>query len=80
MAVSRGALGGRPEGPPGYLERATSGFRGGMRIDYVLPSVDLELVGGGVFWPSPEEDPEGHALAEAASDHRLVWVDLRLGD
>jgi endonuclease/exonuclease/phosphatase family metal-dependent hydrolase len=78
LAVSRGALQDRPAGPPGYLERATAEFRGGVRIDYVLPSVDLEVTGGGVFWPAADADPEGHAWAEAASDHRLVWIDLAL--
>ena len=78
VATSGGALQGRPAGPPGYLERATAEFRDGMRIDYVLPSTDLDVGGGGVFWPAPDEDPDGHALAEAASDHRLVWIDLVL--
>ena len=55
---------------------ATAEFHSGIRVDYLLPSTDLEVTGGGVFWPAPEEDPEGHAWAEAASDHRLVWLDL----
>ncbi|MFQ5348871.1 MAG: endonuclease/exonuclease/phosphatase family protein [Thermoanaerobaculia bacterium] len=79
VATSRGALQGRPAGPPGHLERSTGEFRGGFRIDYVLPSHDLEVVAGGVFWPAAEEDPEGHAWAEAASDHRLVWIDVVSG-
>ncbi len=71
VAVSRGA----PDGKP----RATTAFRGiGARIDYVLPSIDLEVLDGGVFWPAAEEDPLGRELAEAASDHRLVWIDLHL--
>ena len=78
LTISAGALQGRPAGPPGFPERSTAEFRSGIRIDYVLPSDDLEVVSGGVFWPSVEEDPEGHAWAEAASDHRLVWIDLRL--
>ncbi|NIQ57873.1 MAG: endonuclease/exonuclease/phosphatase family protein, partial [Gammaproteobacteria bacterium] len=75
---SRGALQGRSPGPPDHPERSTASFLGGVRVDYVLPSSDLTLVGGGVFWPDPEEDPEGAALAEAASDHRLVWIDVVL--
>lgn len=78
VVTSRGALGGRVAGPPGHPERATAEFRGGIRIDYVLPSTDLELLDGGVFWPAPDEDPDGHARAGAASDHRLVWIDLAL--
>ena len=46
---------------------------GNMRIDYVLPSNTLTVVGQGVFWPKPDE--EGGNLPEA-SDHRLVWIDI----
>ena len=76
LTVSAGALQGRPAGPPAFFERATAEFRGGMRIDYLLPSTDLEPASGGVFWPDPDENLEGHAWAAAASDHRLVWLDL----
>ena len=53
---------------------------GNLRLDYVLPSADLQLVSGGVFWPTPDEQLMGVDLAvvEAASDHRLVWVDVRV--
>ncbi|MGH7176459.1 MAG: endonuclease/exonuclease/phosphatase family protein [Tepidisphaeraceae bacterium] len=51
---------------------------GNLRCDYVLPSKDLRVVGGGVFWPAPS-DPL-HRLVEmkpvASSDHRLVWLDV----
>ncbi|MEM9147707.1 MAG: endonuclease/exonuclease/phosphatase family protein [Pseudomonadota bacterium] len=54
---------------------------GNLRVDYVLPSKSLEVVGSGVFWPEP-----GHPLARltkggrrpASSDHRLVWIDIAL--
>ncbi|MEL7214687.1 MAG: endonuclease/exonuclease/phosphatase family protein [Pseudomonadota bacterium] len=53
---------------------------GNLRVDYVLPDARLEVVGAGVFWPAPGE--AGHDLLGegrgAASDHRLVWVDVRL--
>ena len=48
----------------------------GMRADYVLPSVNLNTIGSGVFWPSTE-----HPLVEhrsLSSDHRLVWIDIQL--
>lgn len=61
-----------------HPERATAEFLGGRRVDYLLPGAELEVTGGGVFWPSVDEDSEGQALAKAASDHRLVWLDLRL--
>ncbi|MBZ9626984.1 endonuclease/exonuclease/phosphatase family protein [Psychroflexus sp. CAK57W] len=52
-----------------------------LRADYVLPSTDLNVVDYGVFWPV-----EGEALhelmldREASSDHRLVWVEVKLED
>jgi len=63
-----------------HPERATADWLGGRRVDYVLPSAGLEVVDGGVYWPALEEDAEGHALAEAASDHRLVWLDSRVSE
>ena len=74
--TSRGAMDGRAPAPPAHLELATAQFGGGSRVDYVLPSVDLELVGGGVYWPTADEDPEGRLLAETASDHRMLWIDI----
>lgn len=47
---------------------------GNMRIDYVVPSKSLSVVGSGVFWPKPDEPG---AKAAQASDHRLVWIDVR---
>jgi endonuclease/exonuclease/phosphatase family metal-dependent hydrolase len=82
LTSSRGALeargeyrGGEP-GPPRHLERATASWAGGVRVDYVLPSTDLSVAGGGVFWPAEAEDPLGAESAEAASDHHLVWLDV----
>ena len=49
---------------------------GRLRVDYVLPSPDWEVLGSGVFWPGAG-DPMGEVAAEA-SRHRLVWVDLAL--
>lgn len=48
---------------------------GNLRIDYVLPAAGLEVLGCGVFWPAAGQP--GHAAA-GFSDHRLVWVDLRI--
>lgn len=55
----------------------TASFGGGMRVDYLLPSAGLEVVGGGVFGESPAGEA-GDPDPAAASDHRLVWLDLRL--
>ncbi|MEL7347740.1 MAG: endonuclease/exonuclease/phosphatase family protein [Pseudomonadota bacterium] len=48
---------------------------GNLRVDYVLPAPDLTVTGAGVYWPAPGEPG---ARAAAASDHRLVWVDVTL--
>ena len=46
---------------------------GNMRIDYVVPSKSLKVLGSGVFWPKPDEPG---SKAAAGSDHRLVWIDI----
>jgi endonuclease/exonuclease/phosphatase family metal-dependent hydrolase len=48
-------------------------YTGNMRIDYVLPSANLKVVGCGVYWPAADEP--GHDLIDV-SDHRLVWLDI----
>lgn len=49
----------------------TSSF--GLRVDYVLPSRQLDVLDGAVFWPAPG-DPDAELVD--GSDHRLVWLDL----
>lgn len=61
---------------PPETQRTTASWLDGVRVDYVLTSADLPVTGGGVFDPDPESDPDGARWAEAASDHRLVWVDV----
>lgn len=57
------------------------GGPGNLRVDYVLPSRDLDVRGAGVFWPPPR-DPLRRLVGEgwpaSSSDHRLVWVDVTL--
>jgi len=79
LTTSEGAHQGRTTGPPNYEERSTARFGRDfrVRVDYLLPSTGLRVIRGGVFWPSAEKDPEGYNLAEKASDHRLVWIDIR---
>ncbi|MDP1668848.1 endonuclease/exonuclease/phosphatase family protein [Phaeovulum sp.] len=51
-----------------------TGDLGNRRVDYVLPWAAAKVRGSGVVWPAP-----GAPLAEtaeAASRHRLVWVDI----
>lgn len=53
---------------------------GNLRLDYVLPSIDLEVSASGVFWP--ESSHPDFALVGTypfpVSDHRLVWADVVL--
>ena len=54
---------------------------GNLRADYVLPSRQLTVRGGGVFWPV-RSDPLFRLTGVfpfPSSDHRLVWLDVRLG-
>jgi len=48
---------------------------GNLRADYVLPSRNLKVAGGGVFWPASGE-PGAEAIG--ATDHRMVYIDLEL--
>ncbi len=50
----------------------------GLRIDYVLPSADLDPIASGVFWPSENDELSILTANEAASDHLLVWVDIKV--
>jgi hypothetical protein len=70
------------EGDPAY---DTADFNdnpapGNLRADYVLPSRDLRVTDAGVFWPvlaDPLSALTG-VFPFPSSDHRLVWVDLRV--
>lgn len=53
---------------------------GNLRADYVLPSRDLRVLDAAVFWPV-QADPLSALTGTfpfPSSDHRLVWVDLRV--
>ncbi len=64
-----GGHGSRPDRAPGNV-----------RIDYALPSVaGLRYLGGGVFWPAPE-DPLAGLTGPETSDHHLVWIDVEVGE
>jgi hypothetical protein len=54
---------------------------GNLRADYVLPSSDLRMLRARVFWPL-SSDPLFRLVGVfpfPTSDHRLVWVDVRVG-
>lgn len=57
----------------------------GLRLDYALPSANLDVLQSGVFWPDKKDplrhlitDARGRERPQAGSDHRLVWVDIAL--
>jgi predicted extracellular nuclease len=53
---------------------------GNLRVDYVLPSTNLDLVDAGIFWPT-SDDPLFSLVGEGGSvtsDHRLTWIDVDL--
>lgn len=56
------------------------GRPGNLRVSYVLPSAELQVIESGVFWPSTT-DPLRDLIGEdglRAGPHRLVWVDVQL--
>jgi hypothetical protein len=53
---------------------------GNLRADYVLPRKNLQIVSSAVFWPL-EDDPLFRLVGVfpfPSSDHRLVWIDVRV--
>ncbi len=79
-AVEKGAKDGmmntKHKGDP-KLDTAdfSDGRVGNLRVDYALPSSNMEVVGSGVFWP--KLDSVEYEWTRA-SDHHLVWVDLEI--
>ncbi len=53
---------------------------GNLRADYVLPRKNLQIVDAGVFWPLNTDPlfPLVGTFPFPSSDHRLVWVDVRV--
>ncbi|MCP5144894.1 MAG: endonuclease/exonuclease/phosphatase family protein [Gammaproteobacteria bacterium] len=60
---------------------------GNLRVDYVLPSSNVDMLGGGVFWPT-EADADRPLVGEfgqpglfsgmPSSDHKAVFVDVAI--
>lgn len=61
---------------PDSTNRATASWLDGVRVDYVLPSSDLSVTAVGVVDPRAGANPTIARAVAAASDHRLVWVDI----
>ena len=65
--------------PAQLTGRVTASFGSrGTRADYLLPWTGLTVLDGAVVWPDSVADPGLAEVARAASDHRLVWLDLAL--
>lgn len=66
----------RPMGAGGLAtaDFPEAGGPGRMRADYVLPSAGLTVRASGVVWP--EDGDPLFPVVQAASRHRLVWVDI----
>ncbi len=65
-------------GDPGRDTASFPDGPGNLRVSYILPDRRLTVVGAGILWPAPDA-PLSDTVA-AASRHRLVWVDVVLGD
>lgn len=85
-AAAQGGANVRHSGDPA---RDTADWRdepepGNLRVDYALPSADLDVAGSGVFWPASDDDlarlVRSRGRKRASSDHRLVWVDIAMED
>lgn len=77
LALREGGANARHRGDPA---RDTANWRddpgpGNLRVDYVLPSRDWQVVGAGVAWPTPEASGGD---GDHGSRHGLVWADLVL--
>lgn len=82
QAVLQGGANANHKGNPAF---DTADFAdttpGNLRVDYVLPSTDLQIINSAVFWPentAPEFALVGN-FPFPSSDHRLVWVDVEVG-
>jgi hypothetical protein len=67
---------GTDAGQTGDPRRDTALFdtAGGLRLDVLLPSAGLAVTASGILWPA-DGDPF-LPVVQAASRHRLVWIDL----
>ncbi|GGK77320.1 endonuclease/exonuclease/phosphatase family protein [Ornithinimicrobium pekingense] len=81
QAVLQGGVNLEHQGDPSFDTADFAEPPGNLRVDYVLPSRSLRIEDAQVFWP-PESDPLFRRLVGTfpfpTSDHRLVWVDVRL--
>jgi hypothetical protein len=84
-AVEQAALqGGANAGHIGDPRYDTADFAdtspGNLRADYVLPSKNMKILDAAVFWPLQSDPlfPLVGTFPFPSSDHRLVWVDVKV--
>lgn len=56
---------------------------GNLRADYVLPRKNMRILRAGIFWPTADNPLvylTGAGFPVPSSDHRLVWIVVRLPD
>lgn len=63
----------KPRSAHAGLNTVSWGKAGKMRVDYILPSREIQVIDAGVAWPETAQSP-----AAIASRHRLVWVDVEI--
>jgi hypothetical protein len=80
-AVLQGLANATHEGDPRFdTADFADGAPGNLRADYVLPSSNIEILGGAVFWPVLA-DPLSRLTGVfpfPSSDHRAVWIDIAI--
>jgi 3-phytase/alkaline phosphatase D len=64
----------------GFPPAPFGGAPGNLRADYVLPRKNMAITDAGVFWPLAADPlfPLVGTFPFPSSDHRLVWVDVRV--
>lgn len=64
----------------GFPPAPFGGAPGNLRADYVLPRKNMAITDAGVFWPLASDPLFGlvGTFPFPSSDHRLVWVDLKV--
>jgi hypothetical protein len=64
----------------GFPPAPFGGAPGNLRSDYVLPRKNLRILDAGVFWPRSTDPLFGlvGAFPFPSSDHRLVWIDVKV--
>ena len=64
----------------GFPPAPFGGAPGNLRADYVLPRENMTITDAGVFWPVSSDPlfPLVGTFPFPSSDHRLVWIDVRV--